>query len=131
MKFSILILSSPADVFAGDTAWQYAQAVLRNGHELYRVFFYADGTHHGNGLNVSAQDAPNNVERWASLATDYSVDLVLCIASAASRGVLDQSEARRHERQGFSMHPAFTLSGLGQLADAQLNSDRLLTFGGR
>ena len=130
MKFSLLVLSAPHASEAGDTAWQFARAALDAGHELYRVFFYQDGSYQGNALAVSPQDEVDRVGRWAALAEEHGVNLVLCIASAVKRGMLDSGEADRHERDAASVHPAFELSGLGQLVDAHIESDRLITFGG-
>jgi tRNA 2-thiouridine synthesizing protein D len=130
MKFSLLVMSSPQGSQAGDSAWRFARAALDTGHEVYRVFFYLEGSYHGNALSVPPQDEVDRAARWAELAAQHDVDLVLCIASAAKRGVLDADEAARHEKAAASAHPAFTVSGLGQLVDAHLNSDRLVTFGG-
>ena len=129
MKFSLLITASPYGSQGGDSAWHFARAVLDAGHELYRVFFYLEGVYHGNALSVSPRDEVDRTGRWAELAEEHGVDLVLCIASAAKRGMLDSGEAARHEKTAASVHPAFDVSGLGQLVDAHLNSDRLVTFG--
>jgi tRNA 2-thiouridine synthesizing protein D len=129
MRFSILVLNAPHSAQAGDSAWQFATAALAAGHEVYRVFFYQEGTQHGNTLAAAPQDDSDRVARWARLSTEHGVDLVLCIASAVKHGVLDAGEARRHDRSAANAHPAFELSGLGQLVDAHINSDRLLTFG--
>jgi len=129
MKFSLLVLGSPHACQAGDTALAFARAAIEGGHEVYRVFFYHEGAYQGDALGVVPQDETNRVESWASLAEANDIDLVLCIASALKRGQLDTTEAERHERPAGSIHPAFQLSGLGQLIDAGAGSDRLLTFG--
>ncbi|MDJ0879066.1 MAG: sulfurtransferase complex subunit TusD [Halieaceae bacterium] len=129
MKFSILVLSSPGASQSGDSALAFARAVVEAGHELYRVFFYHEGVQHGDSLAVPAQDELDRQSAWAALSEQHGADLVLCIASAVRRGVLDGGEAERHERSAVSAHPAFELSGLGQLVDAHINSDRLVTFG--
>ena len=130
MKFSLLVLSAPHAGVAADSAWQFARAVVDAGHELQRVFFYQEGSYQGSALAVSPQDEDDRVDRWVSLAEASNADLVLCIASAVKRGMLDQGEADRHERPAANVHPAFQLSGLGQLVDAHIESDRLVTFGG-
>ncbi len=129
MRFSILVLNSPTAAQAGDSAWAFARAAVDAGHELYRVFFYDEGVAHGSLLATPAQDDVDRQARWVELAEQQGADLVLCIASAVKRGVLDSGEAQRHEKPGASAHPAFELSGLGQLVDAHINSDRLVTFG--
>ncbi len=130
MKFSLLVLNAPGAAQSGASALAFAQAVVEAGHELYRVFFYHEGVQHGDSLAVPAQDELDRQAAWAALAADHNVDLVLCIASAIRRGVLDQSEAARHGQSAASAHPGFELSGLGQLVDAHLHCDRLVTFGG-
>jgi tRNA 2-thiouridine synthesizing protein D len=130
MKISLLVLASPHAGQSADTAWHYAEAAVRAGHELYRVFFYHEGVYQGSGLSIAAQDEVDRVQRWAELADQSGAELVLCVASALQRGILDATEADRYERSAHSMHPAFVIAGLGQLVDAGVHSDRLLTFGG-
>ena len=67
---------------------------------------------------------------WVELAEQHGVELILCISSALKQGMLDATEAKRHDRSAPSIHPAFIISGLGQLVDAAISSDRLITFGG-
>ena len=45
--------------------------------------------------------------------------------------MLDEAEAERYEKHAATIHPAFVVSGLGQLVDAAVVSDRMLTFGGK
>jgi tRNA 2-thiouridine synthesizing protein D len=129
MKYSLLILSSPQAGQSSDSAWRFADALVSTGHELYRVFFYHEGVYHGNELAVAPQGAVDPLQRWADLAERSGAELVLCIASAVKRGVLEKSEAKRHEKSAANMHPAFIVSGLGQLVDASACCDRLVTFG--
>ena len=129
MKISLLVLASPYASQSADSAWHYAQAAFEAGHELYRVFFYHEAVHHGSRLSVPPQDEIDRVQRWAALAEASGAELVLCVASALRRGMLDETEAERFERGAHNMHPAFVIAGLGQLVDAGVHSDRLLTFG--
>ena len=76
------------------------------------------------------QDEADRLEPWLELAEKHQVELVLCISSALRQGVLDADEAERYEKAAATMHPAFTISGLGQLVDAAMVSDRVVTFGG-
>ncbi len=93
------------------------------------MFFYHDGVLTGSAYARAPQDEESKVQRWAALSEQHGTDLVLCIASAVKRGLLDDSEATRHASPAANIHPAFTLSGLGQLIDASAVSDRLVTFG--
>lgn len=129
MKFSLLILSAPYSSQAAGTALRFAETLLANGHSIYRVFFYQDGTHCGNALNTPPQDQFDITERWSALAKEHDLDLVLCISSALKRGILDEREANRYEKPAHNMADGFVLSGLGQWVDATIESDRCVSFG--
>ena len=128
MKFSIAVFGAPYSSQAPLSALQFATAVLEAGHELYRVFFYHDGVYNGNALIIPPQDEMNINEAWCRLAREHEIELVVCIASALRRGMLDESEANRYEKTVHNLSPEFTVSGLGQLIDAGLESDRLVSF---
>ncbi len=128
MKFSLLVLSAPHSRQASQSALKFAQTALANGHELYRVFFYQDGVHNASQLQSPPQDETNLHDEWQALAEAQGTDLVVCIAAALKRGILDADEAERYERPQHNLAKPFELSGLGQLLDAQLQSDRLITF---
>jgi len=66
---------------------------------------------------------------WQQFGLDNDVELIACIASCLRRGILDETEADRYEKQAHNIRPGFTISGLGQLIDASLNADRVVTFG--
>jgi len=129
MKFSLLVLGSPWGGQCADSAWHFARAVVAGGHELYRVFFYHEGIYNGSGSAVAPPAETDRTRRWTELAGQHHTDLVLCVASALKRGLLDEAEADRQGHRAASVHPGFTLSGLGQLIDAGAHSDRLITFG--
>ena len=129
MKFSILVNEGPYTHQASDTAYQFTKAALAKGHEIYRVFFYHDGVNNGTRLTVPPQDDRNIQKRWTELADKHKLDLVVCIAAAQRRGLLDESEAKRNGKDANNIAPGFRISGLGQLIEAGIQADRLVTFG--
>ena len=129
MIFSILVLGSPVSCQGNRTALRFVRAALKDGHKIFRVFFFDDAAAIGNSLVVMPQDEKNIGEQWQQLGAEHDIDLVLCVSSALKRGVLDQTEAARYEKAAANLLPGFEISGLGQLVDATLNSDRLITFG--
>ncbi len=131
MKFSIVVQSSPFSGQSPATALRFAKSVLEQGHELYRVFFYSEATLTASELISPPQDEVNLNKEWADLAKQYKLDVVVCIAAAVKRGVLDTNEAKRYEKSAANLDPAYELSGLGQLAEAIAVSDRIITFGGQ
>lgn len=130
MIFSLAIYAAPYSSQASDSAYRFAQALLENGHSLYRVFFYHDAVHTASALTTPPQDEINFTQSWQKLALEHNIDLVVCIAAALKRGLLNQHEAARYEKSTFNLANGFEISGLGQLVDAAVISDRLVTFGG-
>jgi len=129
VKFGILVNEGPYTHQASDSAYHFTAAALRAGHEIVRVFFYHDGVNNGTRLSVPPQDDRNVSERWSALAEEHDVELILCVAAAQRRGLLDEDEAKRAGKNTDNMAPGFQISGLGQLIDAGIQADRLVVFG--
>lgn len=129
MKFALQINEGPYQHQASDTAYQFAKAVLEKGHEIFRVFFYHDGVNNSTRLTTPPQDDRHIVNRWAALGEQYNLDLVVCVAAAQRRGIVDEGEAQRNGKDATNIHPQFRISGLGQLVEAAIQSDRLVVFG--
>jgi len=129
MKFSIAVHEGPYTHEAADSAYNFASAALEKGHEVFRVFFYHDGVNNGTRFTTPPQDDRNVVNRWSELADKHGIDLVVCVAAAQRRGIVDPDEAKRNSKDGDNIAPGFRISGLGQLIEACIQSDRHLTFG--
>ena len=129
MKFAIMVNEGPYTHQASDTAYHFTEAALKNGHEIVRVFFYQDGVNNGTRLGVPPQDDRNITTRWSTLGKEHRLDMVLCVAAAQRRGLLDEEEAKRAGKDANNMAPEFNISGLGQLIDAGIQADRLMVFG--
>ena len=117
MKFTILINEGPYNHQASDSAYNFTKAAIDKGHEIVRIFFYHDGVHNAIATAEPPSDDRNIYKRWSELGNS-GIDVVICIAAAKRRGLMNDNivEGTR-------------ISGLGQLADAVLGSDRLVTFG--
>jgi tRNA 2-thiouridine synthesizing protein D len=118
MKIGIMVSEGPYNHQASDTAYLFARNAIEKGHSVPRVFFYHDGVNNSTKLTQPPQDDRNVVNRWSKLAEDHGVDLVVCIAAGMRRGITDDILA-----------PGFRISGLGQLVEAGIQCDRLVTFG--
>ncbi|MCP4407210.1 MAG: sulfurtransferase complex subunit TusD [Gammaproteobacteria bacterium] len=129
MKFGILVSEGPYTHQSSDSAYHFAKAALEKGHEIFRVFFYHDGVNNGTRLGVPPQDDRNITKLWSELGEKYGLDLVVCIAAAQRRGLLDADEAKRQGKDADNIAPGFHISGLGQLIEAGIQSDRLVVFG--
>lgn len=129
MRFGIVVNEGPYTHQASDSAYQFAKAVLEKGHEILRVFFYHDGVNNATRYTVPPQDDRNLQRLWSDLGEKHKLDLVVCIAAAQRRGILDANEAKRQGKDGDNIAPGFRISGLGQLIEVGILADRLVVFG--
>jgi tRNA 2-thiouridine synthesizing protein D len=129
MKLSVMINEGPYQHQSSDSALQFTKAALAQGHEISRVFFYHDGVNNGTRYAVPPQDDRNITNLWSELAKDHDLDLVVCVAAAQRRGIMDADEAKRHGKSGDNIADGFRISGLGQLIEAGIQADRLVVFG--
>lgn len=130
MKIGVVISEGPYTHQAADTAYHFVKSALAKGHEVPRVFFYHDGVNVSSRLSVPPQDERHIQKNWTALAQEHDVDLVVCIAAAQRRGLLDENEAKRQNKDAFNIADGFRISGLGQLIEMGIQADRLVTFGG-
>ena len=129
MKLGIVVYEGPYQHEASDTAYNFAVAALEKGHEIFRIFFYHDGVNNGTRLTTPPQDDRHIQQRWSELAGKHGLDLVVCVAAAQRRGIVDEDEKKRHGKDADNIAPGFRISGLGQLIEAGIQCDRLVTFG--
>ncbi|WML89962.1 sulfurtransferase complex subunit TusD [Thiothrix lacustris] len=129
MKYTILVNEGPYQHQASDSAIQFIRAALEKGHEIFRVFFYHDGVNNGTRLTVPPADDRLIQKAWSELAEKHGLDLVICIAAAQRRGIMDADEAKRQGMDANNIAPGFRISGLGQLVEGGIQSDRLVVFG--
>ncbi len=152
MKFALLINAAPYTHQASDTAYHFAVAALARGHEIFRVFFYHDGVYNAARLSAPPQDERRIAARWSALAARHDLDMVVCIAAAQRRGLIDASAQKRHGLDANNMSAnteanamdaenmdannldanltaGFRVAGLGQLIEAGIQADRLVAFG--
>ena len=129
MKISILVNEGPYQHQASDSAYQFAMAAIESGHRVSRVFFYHDGVNNGTNLTTPPQDDRHIQKRWSAMAENSGVDLVLCVAACQRRGIVDEGERDRNKKDATNVADGFRISGLGQLIEAGIESDRLVTFG--
>ncbi|MHB8884952.1 MAG: sulfurtransferase complex subunit TusD [Methylovirgula sp.] len=129
MRFGIVVTEGPYTHQASDSAYRFTKAALEKGHEIFRVFFYHDGVNNATRFTVPPQDDRNLQQMWSELAEAHKLDLVVCIAAAQRRGILDADEAKRQGKDGNNIAPGFRISGLGQLIEAGIQADRLVMFG--
>ncbi len=130
MLFALLVHGGPTGAPSSLAALRFAESLLAGGHSIARVFFHGDGAALGNVMLVSPASETDLPDGWQALARQHGVELLACVGSATRRGVLDTREAARHGLPASTLREGFELAGLGQLVDAALRCDRLISFGG-
>lgn len=129
MKYTVMINEGPYQHQSADSAIQFIRAALAKGHEIFRVFFYHDGVNNGTRLSVPPADDRQLQKEWGELAKEHDLDMVICIAAAQRRGLMDADEAKRQGLDADNIIDGFRISGLGQLVEGGIQSDRTIVFG--
>jgi tRNA 2-thiouridine synthesizing protein D len=127
MRIQVNVYSAPWSNQSSIDALEFIHEALQQGHEVSRVFFFFDGVYHGLRSQSPASDEFNFLEKWQQLS-ENGVELQLCIAASANRGILDDNEAQRYEQNITTIAPCFVLAGLGQWATGFHDSDKIMTF---
>lgn len=117
MKFVIQVSVGPLQSDSLTTAWHFIAAAIHAQHSVGMVFFVHDGV-----LNAIAP-ASKAVPDWSVLAAEHGVDLVVCSAAVAQRGLAGELEAVG------SLNGGFRVGGLAQFIEATFTADRVMTFG--
>jgi tRNA 2-thiouridine synthesizing protein D len=128
VNFALAVYGAPYSSQASSTALRFARAATAAGHKIERVFFYHDGVTVANDSIVAPQYESDLPSEWTALAGKHNFELAVCIAASLKRGIVNESEQKRYETPSATLKPGFEIVGLGQLIDAVLNADRLLTF---
>lgn len=126
--FTLNICGAPYSSQAPLSALRFARAALAAGHQINRVFFYQDAVTLASSLSCPPQDELHLTREWQQLAGDHQLELLVCVAAALRRGLVDEKEATRFGLQHHNLADGFVLAGLGQLIDGMANCDRTLTF---
>ena len=128
MNYALLNLASP-NHSSCESAYQFACAVTAGGHHVSRIFFYGDGVYQASLLQQPPQGSTPIYQRWRAFSQQHNTELVVCIAAALKRGICDEQEAERYNLPAANLASGFSLSGLGQLVESAIISERVITFG--
>ncbi|PIE43077.1 MAG: sulfurtransferase complex subunit TusD [Gammaproteobacteria bacterium] len=128
MKYSIVINHSANQSDSPSTALAFAKELIHQKHQIYRVFLYQQAVELANEYQQLATDEEDISTQWRLFSEEHNLDVVVCIAAALRRGVVDKNEAERYTKNGNNCTEHFELAGLGQLIDAVVQSDRVISF---
>ncbi|NVK73535.1 MAG: sulfurtransferase complex subunit TusD [Oceanospirillaceae bacterium] len=129
MQYTLLITGSPYQSKACHTALRFIRAALnKHPDSIKGVFFYEDAVLIGNQAAQPPRDEIDLAQAWQDIAKQHSIPLYLCIAAAARRGIINESESRRYELEQHTLAEHFQLEGLGTLVDLMNSSNKIIQF---
>ncbi|WP_019671967.1 sulfurtransferase complex subunit TusD [Psychrobacter lutiphocae] len=129
----LLITIDPSQPLAKH-AYRYASAFLQQQANAsapakkLTVFFYADAAHTANVLRWQTADRDNLMQQWSALSQQFNQRLPVCVSTALTRGVVDTDNAGRHKLSADNLADGFELVGLGELATALAEADKVISF---
>lgn len=125
MHYTLILTQSPIQHESNLTAQALTTELIAAGDIIDRVFFYQDAVYTGLKHQVPGQGLTASYQGWLDLQLKQSFPLQLCIANSLRRGILDATEAERYSKEA-NLQEGFELSGLGELAEACQQSDRII-----
>ena len=121
----------PADNPLGDDPAGGAALFYGYADCFYAVFFYDSQDFYDSAVDdvLVGADFDGLHVVVCGFAADHGVDLVVCVAAAQRRGIVDAHERERQGKDADNLAAGFRIAGLGQLIEAALDADRLVQFG--
>ncbi|PJG83221.1 sulfurtransferase complex subunit TusD [Caviibacterium pharyngocola] len=107
------------------SAYQFAEALLAQGHRIDQIFFFRDGVMNGNAFIHPANDEFHLQQAWQTLGETHQIPLHLCIAASQRRGVVDPLTTSSEQH---NLASGFVAAGLGEFMKAVLEADRVITL---
>lgn len=125
-SFTLVLTQSPTTNVSHFLALDFATSLLKQGHTLKRVFFYQDAVYVGLNGQTPVQGQQSLLQSWLLLSNQHKFPLQLCIANAIRRGLVNKQEQERYQLPAQTVANGFDLVGLGELAEACLEDDRVI-----
>lgn len=126
--FTVIVNQSPFDHQGSYSALRFSRAVAHSQHSLAAVFFYQSGVNNGNAFQAGHSDELNMLKEWRELHSQCEVPLLVCITASNRRGVISAEDAADADQSEYNLAQPFIASGLGELCEAMLTSDRVVQF---
>ncbi|BCE01800.1 sulfurtransferase complex subunit TusD [Marinicellulosiphila megalodicopiae] len=128
MKFSICVVAHPLDS-AHRTAIRFCNALIAKNHQIEQIFFYQDAVILASNLLVPAQDEYPTQQNWLDFSNQNQIELNVCVSAAIKRGVLNDADCARYNKNQSNVHSCFNIVGLGEFLTSMDNADKQVTFG--
>ena len=124
MRYVIAVKSPIYGKQGAFLAYQFADALIKKGHEISQIFFFQDGVSNGNALVYPANDEVNLQKHWQMFSITHNVPLHLCVAASQRRGFVDNLTTSTTDH--YNLAEGFTIAGLGEFMATSLKADRVI-----
>ncbi|EKT57258.1 sulfurtransferase complex subunit TusD [Providencia burhodogranariea] len=128
LTYCLLVTGPAYGTQQASSAYQFANALLEEGHSLKTLFFYSEGVSNANAFTSPANDEFNLIKAWQQLAKKSGCEMHICVSAALRRGVTDKEQADILSLIASNIGDGFIMSGLGSLAEAMITTDRTIRF---
>jgi len=122
VKNIAFVITTPPSSNLTTTAISIVTTALKKGINVIGVFFYQSGVLNGSQHLALPNDEYQAHQQWQQLHQNYKLPLHLCATAAEKYGLRDDLD----EELKSNIDEAFTLSGLGELVELNVNADRLI-----
>lgn len=123
-SLALFIQHSPFTSTHQSSALSLLEAWTAAKKPVARVFFYQDAVL---TANVGLKSSSTLVGEFLKLSKKHQFPLQVCVASAHRRGLIDEAQAKKQDTQA-TLNQDFELVGLGELAEAALNNEKIVSF---
>ena len=125
MKLALLVTAAPGTP-AAVNALEFSRSALLGEHQVVRVFFSQSGAAHANTDLPLLSGQIDTGAGWGDLSEEHGLDLVVCVGSAQRHGI---DAGKQAGVKPANLRAGFCISGLGQLVEACLSAERVISFG--
>jgi len=122
VKKLAFVITTPPNSNLTATAINMITTALKMNINVAGVFFYQSGVLNGSKHLALPNDEYQAHKQWQQLHLDYALPLHLCATAAEKHGLNDDID----DQKISNINDAFTLSGLGELVELNVNADRLI-----
>ncbi len=125
MQTLAVVVTTPPHNNLTTTAIDYVTCAIKSGVKITGVFFYQDGVLNAAQHLSLANDEYQTLQQWKLLNEQHALSLYLCVTAGEKRGLSDDVS---NTQDGSNIDKSFILSGLGELVELTVSSDRVVQF---
>lgn len=115
-SFLLIIHSDHYANQSSRSALKFANAAIKNNHQINGIFFYQQGVLHASMSADVPSDELDTRQGFINLKKNHQIELLVCVTAAEKRGTAEHHLAE------------FTIAGLAEMASISCEVDRIVQF---